>query len=228
VNADGNISPTVGESMTSPEHFWRRRVREWSTSLGNGNLTEIGMFSAATGGVMWCRALFRDSSGTPITVTKTSADILRVTYEVRLYPALGDATQSAITISGTNYAFTWRPIDRGNWNFNNFFDTLVGEATIGGALLSPDTALPARMGTAALGSGLNASSATAAFNTATLVQPRTHVWNPASGALTTNSIGLGGVGSRCPYAGTVTPAIAKTAVNQLTLNYEIPWSRVTV
>jgi hypothetical protein len=51
---------------------------QWGTSEGNGDLKEVGLVSASSGGTFWSRNLFRDEVGDPITVTKTSADILTV------------------------------------------------------------------------------------------------------------------------------------------------------
>src|SRR5690606_35179901 len=41
--------------------YWRRiRTRVFTQAEANGNLTELGFFSAASGGTMWNRQLFRD------------------------------------------------------------------------------------------------------------------------------------------------------------------------
>ena len=51
---------------------------QWGTSEGNGDLKEVGLCSASVGGTFWNRNLFRDEGGSPITVTKTTSDILTV------------------------------------------------------------------------------------------------------------------------------------------------------
>jgi hypothetical protein len=73
----------------------------------NGNLTEIGLFSASSGGTMWTRQLFKDGTGTPTVIVKTAADQLQVTYELRLYSPAADVT-STITISGVTYTYIVR------------------------------------------------------------------------------------------------------------------------
>ncbi len=51
---------------------------QWGTTEGNGDLKEVALCESSSGGVLWSRNLFRDEGGNPITVTKTSADILTV------------------------------------------------------------------------------------------------------------------------------------------------------
>lgn len=87
-----------------------------------GNLTEVGM-GWTTGGTMatdhrvFSRALIVDGLGNPITITVLSDEYLDVTYSLRFYPPLTDATQS-VNLSGTSYTFTTRAADVNN-NFIN-------------------------------------------------------------------------------------------------------------
>lgn len=233
VTATGGVPDETGTVTASPEYVWQKKTRQWATGEGNGNLTEIGFFAASTGGVMWCRALFRDSGGTAVTVTKTSSDILRVTYEVRVYPALGDATQTALAISGTNYDFTWRPVSRTLWPINLISGGLVIIARNTQAQLGTTTALLARFDTTF---GLSGSldpdgTPTCTWDSGALKHVRSHTWTPTAGACSARSIMIGALnsvsGMRCPYHGTIATTLSKTAVNQLVLNYEIPWTRVT-
>lgn len=233
VVATGGVPDESGTVITSPEYVWRKQTREWGTTEGNGNLTEVGLFSAATGGLMWCRSLFKDAGGTPITVTKTSSDILRVTYETRLYPALADATQTALNISGTNYDVTWRPVSRTLWPFALWSDNLNAVPRNNSAEIGTATALLTRFGTDfGIGTVLVPNGTpTASYNSATLTVSRTHIWTPAAGALSVRSLQLGALvnsaGLRCPYHGLIATVLNKTGSNQLALNYEIAWSRVT-
>lgn len=107
-SSDGGYTGGSAYVSGTPDYF-----RGWSTYLfgfsqGNGNLTEIGIFTAVTGGTMIMRQLLKDSGGIPTTIVKTSDEQLRVIYEVRLYPPTSDDTQSAVTISGVNYDITTR------------------------------------------------------------------------------------------------------------------------
>ena len=236
VQANGGVNDVFGGVTTSPEYAWMRRTREWAATEGNGNLTEIGLFSAGTGGTMWCRALFRDASNAPVTVTKTSADVLRVTYEWRLYPPIGDAT-SNVTISGTAYAFTARPVGRvtnqggtGDWGIDGIVSQAQGIYNVNQAQLSTQTALQTRLATPNVLTAINASSVSGSFDVGTLVQTRQAIWEPAAGANAGASLFLHVLRPGTPGAGfqlTVTPAFNKTALQRLTLNYTHQWSRVT-
>lgn len=74
----------VAASGPSYAYWSYTRTREIDEAFGNGNLTELGFFSALSGGTMWCRQLFL-SGGSPTTVTKTSNEKLRIIYEWRIY-----------------------------------------------------------------------------------------------------------------------------------------------
>lgn len=73
----------------NPYHF-KRIVRLFTESEANGNLTELGWFSTTPAGTMVVHSLFKDSGGSPITLVKTSADQLKITYEWRIYPPTGN------------------------------------------------------------------------------------------------------------------------------------------
>lgn len=100
--------PEVTLNNTSPEYTYRRITRIFTEAQVNGNLTELGFWSAGSGGVLTNRSLFKDSAGNPTTVLKTASDILRVQYEYRLYAPLFDVTD-VISIGGVTTTYTIRP-----------------------------------------------------------------------------------------------------------------------
>ena len=71
---------------------------QWGTAEGNGDLKEVGLVSASTGGTFWSRNLFRDGGGSPITVTKTSADILTVRCKTTIVRA--SETPYSVSLDG--------------------------------------------------------------------------------------------------------------------------------
>src|SRR5690606_33414677 len=85
INRTGGISDTL---VSGPDFdYWEFiRVREFEEGEVNGNLTEVGLFNASSGGVMYTRQLFLDSEGSPTTIVKTTDDRLRITYRHRAYP----------------------------------------------------------------------------------------------------------------------------------------------
>src|SRR5690606_32173470 len=89
--------------------YWRRiRTRVFTENQANGNLAELGFFSAADGGTMWNRQLFRDELGNPTAITKTPEDQLRVRYEYRIYPPWDDVVQE-IEVNGVPTEVVNRP-----------------------------------------------------------------------------------------------------------------------
>ncbi|MHB1001988.1 MAG: hypothetical protein ACYC27_22330 [Armatimonadota bacterium] len=54
----------------------------FTETQANGDLKEIGLCTAATGGIFFNRDLFRDGEGNPVTVTKTSNDLLTVKCKI--------------------------------------------------------------------------------------------------------------------------------------------------
>jgi hypothetical protein len=78
---------------------------QYSTGAAAGNLTEIctgGCVALDTHVRAFSRALILDGSGNPTTLTILSDEVLRVTYELRMYFSTGDDPYSFI-ISGTTY-----------------------------------------------------------------------------------------------------------------------------
>jgi hypothetical protein len=57
---------------------------QWGTSEGNGTWAEVGLCTSGTSGKLWSRNLFKDGSGNPTAVTKTSADILTVKAKITI------------------------------------------------------------------------------------------------------------------------------------------------
>ena len=70
---------------TQPYYSNHQVVYTFAVGAVSGNLTEIGFFSADSGGTMWSRALIKDSGGNPTTLTLLATEQLKVTYTVRRY-----------------------------------------------------------------------------------------------------------------------------------------------
>jgi len=82
---------------------------EFDYAQANGNLTEFGISASGTaGGNLFSRELFRDGSGTPETVTKTSAYKLRITYTLTV-------TLSPVTMTAGSFALTGVGTITGNY-----------------------------------------------------------------------------------------------------------------
>ncbi|MHB0998531.1 MAG: hypothetical protein ACYC27_04720 [Armatimonadota bacterium] len=56
----------------------------FTETQANGDLKEVGLVSAVTGGTFFNRDLFKDGDGNPVTITKTSNDLLTVKCRITL------------------------------------------------------------------------------------------------------------------------------------------------
>jgi hypothetical protein len=121
-NTAGGFADTIiafTGSVASGSYAGFRRTRLFTETQGNGVIAEIGMFNTSTGNTLFSRALILDVSGSPTTITKTSADQLRATYEFRAYAPFEDVTGS-FTWGATTYDYTIRPVNVGRveWGIN--------------------------------------------------------------------------------------------------------------
>lgn len=85
--------------------------REFDFAQGNGNLTEFGFANGASSAIL-VRELFRDGSGNPITITKTTDYKLRIKYTHRLElgPKFSSPATGSVSIAGigtVQYDLMW-------------------------------------------------------------------------------------------------------------------------
>lgn len=101
-NASTSGSPV--ESMGNSGAGYRYQnthTKEFTLGAVVGNLTEVGWFSAANNSSGIYLDLIRDSGGSPTTFPVTSADLLRVTHTLYVYPYITDVS-SSFTLGGTS------------------------------------------------------------------------------------------------------------------------------
>lgn len=223
-NSNGAIADVFGFGASFAYAFMQR-VRLFTETQSNGNLTEMGWFTAASAGTMFSRMLFKDGGGTPTTIVKTSADQLRVTYEIRLYPPAADATGS-ITISGTLYNYTIRAAETDSvWGINlkGGLGNAIGDSSgISGASFETDV-LGA---TTAEPTGIRNNADTvnfAVYTNGNFFVDADYKWEPGNGNFAT------GIGSIIGYGGnsggvvaplfqmSFSPKINKDSTKRLTL-----------
>jgi hypothetical protein len=99
----------------SGSYFYVHSTYEFLETQANGNLTEIGILSDDSPVTLMSRSAIKDSSGTPVTLSKTSDNLLRVHYELRLYPPTASITGSVI-VGPTTHSYYMMPM--GIWNNN--------------------------------------------------------------------------------------------------------------
>lgn len=202
--------------------YWRRRLtRVFTEAQANANLAELGFFSSSSGGTLWNRQLFRDELGNPTTITKTSEDQLRVTYEYRIYPPWDDVVQE-IEVNGVPVEVVNRPqsvASDSRWGSFSNASGLNGLGAVSTARLSAsemDT-LPGRNGYTT--SGVLASShSVQSYTPGTWYREREARWEPSAANFATG-IGLfvsdASGNQSIAFASKVTPKIMKQNTQRL-------------
>lgn len=97
----------------SPYYASRTITYRFGAGAAAGNIAEVGIGTAATGGTLFSRALILDGEGNPTTITVLSDEVLDIVYQIRVYPPLSDV-EDEINISGTPYNYTLRAADAGS------------------------------------------------------------------------------------------------------------------
>lgn len=233
-NADGGFGNVNTYVVGPPDYQSLVITRLFTEAQVNGNLTEVAMWSALTGGTMFTRQLFKDGAGTPITITKTAADQLRITYEVRLYPPTAD-TAGAVTLDGTAHTLTHRAQDvsstSGAWSNaltraqNTWLQ--ITNTSQGGALETD--VLVAR--TATSSGTLTTSGTPAAYTNGNYYRDHTLIWDPGianfgTGIGIITSWGADNSGTTVRMFQTkFAPKITKTNVKRLTLVFRHSFNR---
>lgn len=232
-------STQSGTQGSAPYFGWKRQTYRFATGVAAGNLSEVGMFSAMSGGTCFSRALILDGGGSPTTITVLSDETLDVTYELRLYPA-ADSTWSA-TIQGVSYSGNVRAALVTQGSYMGFWSPGEGQdqGASGGLLINTNVggAAITAYETQTLGAVTGVPSGTA-FPASLGATPATYtpgnfyrdhavVWGLSDGNAP------GGIGSMRilsvlgTYQMNFTPKLPKDSTKVLTLNVRVSWARRT-
>lgn len=93
----------------TPDYCLLQRRGTFATTQANGNIAEFGWHAASTAGNLRARALVKDASGNPITITKTSATTLVLDWSIKVRYIQSDLVLSR-TIGGVAYTITVRAL----------------------------------------------------------------------------------------------------------------------
>lgn len=225
-SANGGTADSLSYVSGTPDYYSFVRTYLFDFSQGNGNLTEIGLFTASSSGTMWTRQLLKDSGGTPTTITKTSSDQLKITYTLQLYPLQSDVTGS-VTISTVSYSYTIRAANVGPTT--RYIDVFY-YGSQGYAMKAHSDAIAARTSEPSAGSISPSSHSTATYTSGNYYLEDTSVWSSAvanfggSGITSFRLWSPGGTGSFIMQMG-VSPGFAKDNTKQLTLVTRKSWGR---
>lgn len=226
-----SASRTINTS--SPYEMTSTVTIRFAQGAAAGNLTEIGV---GTGATLFSRALIVDGGGSPTTFPVAADEYLDVTYQIIVYPPLGDSTGTvSITGSGSHGYVARAAALPAGWN----------NVTGGGPLAVIDNVNFA----AAYSGGLGAITGLPSGSSSGAASRTNDAYTPGAFSRTASiSFGLGegnvgGIASTSINWGTTasvsinertlmrfqysySPVIDKTSAKLLTLPYSIAWARV--
>lgn len=222
--AEGDIqSYTEGYDSATNLYCWRRIVYRFATGVAAGNLSEVGVGWA--GGDLFSRALIKDGSGNPTTITVLSDEILDVVYELRMYRPTSDLSVN-IDIAGVTYACTVRPANFANWRCTELTQfgamgngNLLVQGWTTGATLGAITDQPS--GTMNMG-GVHATNDGAYVTNSKqrklkVIASIDDCTSDIKALTFSTALGL--------YQMLVNPVIPKNSTNKLTLYFTLAWAR---
>lgn len=209
---------------------WLRRRWRFGQGVAAGNLSEVGVGSAATN--LFSRARITDTSGTPTTITVLADEFLDVTYEFRVYWPTTDAT-GTINVGGTNTNFVMRAARVQDWDTrylssamganNNWFGwyalgagsvlgDIFGQPSGGGSIGGLDNA--GRVGSYTNGSFSRTFRVNAGLSTIT--QP-----------IATIMLQSGGI-NQTYFQVSFDPPIPKSGLNVFNADFTLSWARRSI
>lgn len=225
------ISGVSSGSATLPYYGSRTQVFRFGVGVASGNLSEVGIGYSAT--ALFSRALIKDSSGNPTTITVLPSEYLDVTYELRMYAPAADVPFSVV-ISGVTYTGVVRAAQA--TTFSDTADPWYGGYLFGsGAALGTNTQPRAYNG--ALGTATTAPSGAGSV-----------LGIPSNNGYANNSMQLTGTVTAALAAGNLaggisalaiyttlgafqmsfSPAIPKDATKVLSVGITLSWARKVI
>lgn len=221
----GGSESVSKQTTTSPYYVASKRTYRFAEGVATGNISEVGC-GWGTGLDLWNRALVKDLSGNPTTITVLSDEFLDVIVEVRYYPTqsfsgnfnLLDKTGAIVS----NHTFTGLP----QFSENNtvFFIKVSGGNTYlySGIMNNINTSPSSTLG--------NVLTSSTYPSPKTLTCTSSFPLTTANGSIKTilqifNTITNQGGSSGSAYKFEIDPPIVKTDQMVLSFTFSISWNR---
>ena len=197
-----------------------------------GNLTEIGFFSAESGGTMWSRALIKDSGGNPTTLTLLATEQLKVTYTVRRYIPTSLTGSFTLNTNGTNSTINYT-ITPANMS-SSYVGWINGQVITngGGYIYAYETSTLGTVTSSPSGTPSKATAVVSPYILGSFVSDITvtaslGAYNFTTGigsiSFFTSQPGTSYTGYQCSFS----PKIMKTASQTLAIGIRLSWGRTT-
>ncbi len=232
-SANNGGDADVDSTSSSPEFAFRRRTRIFLEDAANANLTELGW---VVGGQTANRALFKDLNDNPIAIEKTTADILRVVYEYRIFAPLNDVTGTigagGLATASIDYTIRAQNVNQANgWpnlltNMGDYStpEARVHETQIIGSRTGDNNPSPRAS---------ESTSSFLAYSAGTFFRDMSYEWSPSDGNFGSN-ISLitwnpwSTPGDLLTWQMHLSQSIEKTENNKLDIIFRQSWTRVSI
>lgn len=229
-NSGSPNTPGAGAQSIAPYYTQVNAGFRFSVGSASGNLTEVGIGWSTGGGLndyqLFARALIRDLSNNPTTVTVLGDEVLDVFYSLRIYPPTVDQTYSVVVGSVTHDCITRAAnvTSASNWAVPSnrvFFTSFPGSMPPGvfNGTLGLITQNPS--GNAAYNAGVS----NAGYSNNSLQQDATLSWGLDAGNVPGGIRSMFYQTSVGAYQTQFTPAIAKDNTKVLSVSFRVGWSR---
>lgn len=228
-NFSSSPANAVG-STVEPYYAIRRATWRFPAGAVVGNISEVGVIAnyAPPNYELWSRTLIKDSSGSPITITVLSDEVLDVYYEARVYLQSSPTTGTA-NILGSTYSY----------RVNNrlltsavhadvfragFASRISYNASVQDGPLGPSPAY-ATTGTQ---SATSNSTTPIAYTTNSFASSTIYTFSPGTATWGVRSFNMNSSNQGAAYALELTPAFEKSATVELKVTHTVTWSRRSI
>lgn len=223
----GVTSATLETTIDSTNRYAvHKKTYTFSAGTATGNISEVGVGTAATGNVLFSRALILDSLGVPTTITVLADEDLVVIYELYVKQPTGDFTATVSGKSVTIRACRVNSSDAGpGWGMAN---------SLGEQFLAPSSNSLHAMHSGAIGaitgeptgtpqSATGSSIITEAYTPGSWFRVSNLRWLPeqANGTWLSASWRFGPTFWQAEFD----PGITKTSAQSLRIKVRLTWSR---
>ncbi len=231
---------TNGVSGSAPYYGYIRKTFRFAIGTAAGNLSEVAIFGGVGNTICFSRALIKNGSGDPITITVLSDEVLDVIYEFRSY-APDNATYGPLDISGTDYSGDITPaqLNGADYPWGDGYNMWGAGGSYGSVGLIPFNGnqawnTPIAFGTQTLGAITSRPSGTKYYSTSVTASAYTSgtYYRDHEALFDLNQGNIaGGIGSlHIPtsmgsFQVSFTPKIAKTSTYRFKLNIRVAWGR---
>lgn len=222
-----SVNTARGNSGSEPYYGWVRFTSTSAVGAATGNWTEIGMSNQNSNGGLRSRALILDSDGNPTVFTVLEDEQFQGTYEFRVYVPSVDSP-ATVNISGVAHDTITRALhassgEQGHWAPGLGLSPLISGRSSSSAFFTGG--LSAMTGSSPLGAstGDYATTTTLPYGSGNFYIDATARWG--AGSVISAGATLGFRVNGAPVQVNYSPAINKSANEELIVNQRFYWAR---